>query len=263
MLQKKYKLKWLLLGLVFSSFILLQKEKPTLYIIGDSTVENGDGSGGTGHWGWGSFMRSYFDTTKIDVRNHAIGGRSSRTFITEGRWDTILPQLDKGDYVIIQFGHNDEGPLDDTASARGTIKGTGEESKEIYNPVGKTDEVVHSYGWYLRKYIREAKDKDAIPIICSPVPRNQWIEGKIKRANQDYGKWAEETAKAEGARFIDLNGLVADQYDELGREKVSGLFYGDHTHTNKAGAELIAATLINAIKNLRQTPLKDYLIKSK
>ena len=99
---------WFFLAiLVCSSFVLLKKEKPTLYIIGDSTVRNGDGRGGNSQWGWGSFIADYFDTTKIRVLNLAIGGRSSRTFITEGRWDKILNDLKKGDYVIMQFGHND------------------------------------------------------------------------------------------------------------------------------------------------------------
>ena len=127
---------------VLSSFTLIYfKPKPTLYIIGDSTVRNGDGTGNNQQWGWGSFMAGYFDTMKIAVRNHAIGGRSSRTFITEGRWDTIMKHLKKGDYVIMQFGHNDSGPLDDTARARGTIRGIGNESKEVYNPIRKKQEV--------------------------------------------------------------------------------------------------------------------------
>ena len=158
----------LLLALFFTacaSFILLQKEKPVFYIIGDSTVRNGDGTGKGSLWGWGSFMAQYFDTTKIKVQNDAIGGRSSRTFITEGRWDKILANLKKGDYVIMQFGHNDSGPLDDTARARGTIKGIGEESKEVYNPIMKKQEIVHTYGWYMRKYIRDAKAKGALSII--------------------------------------------------------------------------------------------------
>src|SRR5690242_20304706 len=109
--------------------------RPTLYIIGDSTVKNGKGKGDGGLWGWGNFLAEGFDTSKIAVRNFALGGRSSRTFITEGHWDDVLSQLKKGDYVIMQFGHNDGGPLDDTARARGTIKGTGEETRDIYNPI--------------------------------------------------------------------------------------------------------------------------------
>ena len=139
---------------VLSSFVLLQQQKPVFYIIGDSTVRNGDGTGKNQQWGWGSFMADYFDTTKISVANHAIGGRSSRTFLTEGRWDKIMSSLKKGDYIIMQFGHNDSGPLDDTARARGTIKGIGDDSKEVYNPIQKRQEVVYTYGWYMRKYIR-------------------------------------------------------------------------------------------------------------
>ena len=74
---------------VFSSFMFIEKEKPVFYIIGDSTVRNGDGTGKGNLWGWGNFIADYFDTTKIKIENHALGGRSSRTFITEGRWDKI------------------------------------------------------------------------------------------------------------------------------------------------------------------------------
>src|ERR1043165_1648253 len=100
---------------MLSSFMIMKKEKPVFYIIGDSTVRNGDGTGKNGQWGWGSYIAGYFDTTRISIRNEAMGGRSSRTFITEGRWEKIVANLKKGDYVIMQFGHNDSGPLDDTA----------------------------------------------------------------------------------------------------------------------------------------------------
>src|SRR5690242_12485375 len=156
----------------FCSFIILQKPKPVLYIIGDSTVKNGSGTGQQGLWGWGSFIADYFDTTRIGVENHAIGGRSSRTFITEGRWHRILAQLKPGDFVIMQFGHNDAGPLDDTARARGTIRGIGNDSAAIYNPIRKINEVVYTYGYYMRKYVDDAKAKGAIPIVCSLVPRD-------------------------------------------------------------------------------------------
>jgi lysophospholipase L1-like esterase len=241
-----------------SSFILF-KPKPTLYIIGDSTVRNGDGSGRNGQWGWGSFIAGYFDTSKISVQNLAIGGRSSRTFITEGRWDKIMADLKKGDYVIMQFGHNDSGPLDDTARARGTIKGTGTESKEIYNPITKKQEVVYSYGWYMRKYINDAKSKGAIPIVCSLIPRNQWEGDKVKRASDNYGKWAEEVAKSEGAYFIDLNNLIADEYDKLGKEKVASFFHGDHTHTGEPGARMNAEIVMDQLKKLKGVNLKKYI----
>lgn len=248
----------LLLLTIASSFMLRKKEKPVLYIIGDSTVRNGDGTGKNQQWGWGSFMADHFDTTKISIRNHAIGGRSSRTFITEGRWDKILVNLKKGDYVIMQFGHNDGGPLDDTARARGTIRGIGEETKEIYNPIMKKQEVVYSYGWYMRKYIRESKDKGAIPIVCSPIPRNDWKEGKVIRSTGSYAKWAKEVAEAEGAYFIDLNDLVALKYEEMGAEKVKPFFPVDHTHTNIDGAKLNAEIVTAALKEIKPGKLTKY-----
>ncbi|MCH5597228.1 GDSL-type esterase/lipase family protein [Niabella ginsengisoli] len=157
------------MSLVFLSFTILT-EKPVLYIIGDSTVKNGSGKGADQLWGWGSLIDTYFDTTKIDVQNHAIGGRSSRTFITEGRWEAILKTLKKGDFVIMQFGHNDGSPLDDTARARGTIKGIGNEHKDIYNPIRKINETVYTYGYYMRKYVQDAKTKGAIHYLFAGSP---------------------------------------------------------------------------------------------
>jgi lysophospholipase L1-like esterase len=257
--MKKSLAKMLLLLVVVTgfSFIVLQQSKPVLYIIGDSTVRNSDGSGRNNQWGWGSLMAPYFDTNKISVRNHAIGGRSSRTFITEGRWQRILDDLKPGDYVIMQFGHNDASPLDDTARARGTIRGTGEESKEIYNPITKKQEVVYTYGWYMRKYVNEAKAKGAIPIICSPVPRNNFKDGKVSRDN--YVGWAKSTADTTGAFFIDINTMIADEYEKLGPEKVTTFFPADHTHTNEEGAKLNVEKVVIGIKELKKCELKKYL----
>lgn len=115
---------------------------PTLFIIGDSTVKNGT----KGQRGWGEEIAAHFDPTKIKIANHAIGGRSSRTFLTEGRWETIRTNLKPGDFVLMQFGHNDGGAINDTSRARGTIKGVGEETQEIDNLMTKKHKVVHSFG---------------------------------------------------------------------------------------------------------------------
>ena len=236
------------------------KHKPVFYIIGDSTVRNGDGTGKNGQVGWGSVIDVYFDTSKISVRNLAIGGRSSRTFITDGRWDKILTDLQKGDFVIMQFGHNDGGALDDTARARGTIKGIGDDSVEIYNPIRKMKEVVHSYGWYMRRYANETKAKDATAIICSPIPRNDWKDGKVVRSTKDgYAFWAKQVAEQTGSYFIDLNEMIASQYEKMDTAKVSSFFPADHTHTNKEGAELNASIVIKEIKNLKKCKLRKYL----
>lgn len=258
-------MKKIIYVLLFASVALLSfsylKEKTVLYIIGDSTVKNGSGNGVDQLWGWGSLIDAYFDTTKISIRNHAIGGRSSRTFITEGRWDAILKTLKKGDYVIMQFGHNDGGPLDDTARARGTIKGIGNESRDIYNPIRKVNETVYTYGHYMRKYVNDAKAKGAIPVICSPVPRNNFKNGSVAREDKSYGLWAKQVAQQTGAYFIDLNALIADTYDKMGADAVKAFFPKDHTHPNLEGSQLNAGKVAEGIKSLRKDKLKKYLKK--
>ena len=247
--MKRFNL-FLALIVVLGFAFTLKMDRPTLYLIGDSTVKNGDGTGKNNQMGWGTVIDAYFDTSKINIRNHAIGGRSSRTFVTEGRWQKTLASLKPGDYVIIQFGHNDSGPLDDTARARGSLRGIGEDSTEIYNPILKMQEVVHSYGWYLRQYIREARQKGATAIVCSPIPRNDWKDGKVIRSNTSYALWAEQVAQEEKVSFIPLNHLVALKYEEMGMEVVKPFFPVDHTHTNMDGAKLNAAIVAGAIRAL-------------
>ncbi|WP_139418808.1 rhamnogalacturonan acetylesterase [Chryseobacterium mulctrae] len=247
----------LLVVFVGVSFKKIQ-DKPVLYIIGDSTVQNGSGKGSDLLWGWGSFMNLFLDTNKIEIQNHAKGGRSSRTFLTDGRWDSIMKTIKKGDYVLMQFGHNDGGELADTLRARGTIKGIGEESKDIYNSIRKVNETVYTYGYYIRKYANETKAKGAIPIIVSPVPRNKFDKnGKIEK--DQYGIWAQEVAKQTGAYFLDLNTMVIAKYEEMGSEKVKVFFPKDHTHTNEAGAILNAELVTKGIKDLKGCQLKKYI----
>src|SRR4030095_15953890 len=168
---------------------------PTLFIIGDSTVKNST----QGLQGWGGPIADLFDQTKIKVVNRARGGRSSRTFQTEGLWDQVLAELKPGDFVLMQFGHNDGGAINDESRARGSLRGIGNEVEEIDNLLTKKHEVVHTYGWDLRKYITDTKEKGATQIGVSPFPRNIWIEGKVKRASETYGGWAENVAKSQKA----------------------------------------------------------------
>jgi lysophospholipase L1-like esterase len=254
----KQKLLFLLcLFVVGSSFVLLQNSKPTLYIIGDSTVRNTNKE----QWGWGTSIADFFDSNKITISNQAMAGRSTRTFVKEGRWDKVLSTLKKGDYVMMQFGHNEGSKPDTTRGGyRGVLKGTGEDSVGLTWPDG-TQETVHSYGWYLKKFVREAKAKGATPIVLSMIPRNQFKEGKVQRAGKDYGLWAKEVAAAEGVLFIDLNTITADKYDAWGAEKVKEFFPGDHTHTNKEGAGVNAASVVEGIKLYSGNSLNQYLLK--
>jgi rhamnogalacturonan acetylesterase len=120
----------------------------------------------------------------------------------------------------------------------------------------ETREGVHTYGWYLKRFITETSAAGATPIVCSLVPRKIWTDGKIARNSQDYGKWAAEAARSGNAPFIDLNETIAREYDRLGEQQVDQLFADEHTHTNRAGAELNAAILVRA---LRELPLAQFL----
>jgi rhamnogalacturonan acetylesterase len=237
-----------------------KKVKPTLFIIGDSTVKNGSGKGEGGLWGWGDFMFQQLDTARITIKNFARGGRSSRTFITEGLWDQVLQGVKPGDYVIMQFGHNDGGAVNDNSRARGTIKGTGEETEEIDNILTKKHEIVHSFGWYIKKYISDTKARGATAIVCSPIPRNDWKDGSVLRASDDYGKWARESAVSGKAFFIDLNEMIAARYEKTGEKEVtSRYFLNEHTHTTREGAILNASVVAEGIGSIKKCSLRKYL----
>ena len=241
--------------IALSSFLVLPQRKPVLYIIGDSTVRNTNRP----QCGWGEMISELLDTTQLKVSNQAMAGRSTRTFIKEKRWEKVINAIQPGDFLIMQFGHN-EGSKPDTSKAgyRGVLRGTGNDSVSL-NWGDTLTEVVHSYGWYLRKFVREAKAKGATPVICSMIPRNQWADGKVKRADKDFGKWAEEIAKEEGVIFINLNAITADKYDAMGPEKVKEFFPGDHTHTNEAGARVNAASVAEGIRLQKTLTLNQYL----
>src|ERR1044071_7869278 len=136
----------LVAGYVLLSFSLLNAAtgdtnaaaKPTLWLIGDSTVRNNT----RGLQGWGDPIAAHFDTNKIRVLNRALGGRSSRTFFPKGLWEKVRAELQPGDFVIMQFGHNDGGGINANKS-RGSLKGVGDETQEI-TKTNDTKEVVHT-----------------------------------------------------------------------------------------------------------------------
>jgi len=231
------------------------KALPTLFLVGDSTVKVGT----KGQRGWGEEFAHFFNLSKINVVNRAIGGRSSRTFQTEGRWDKVLADLKPGDFVLVQLGTNDGGKINDNSRARATLPGVGEETEEIDNLLTKKHEVVHTFGWYMRKYATDTKAKGGTPILCSLVPRKIWTkDGKIERAAATYGAWTAKAAQDTGAYFVDLNEIVAQTYESLGEDKVNTLFADEHTHTTVAGAQVNAACVIAGLKGLKGDPLGKY-----
>ena len=235
---------------------------PTLFIVGDSTVKNGT----KGQQGWGDPIAALFYPAKIRVENHAMGGRSSRTFQTEGRWDKILAAAQPGDYVLIQMGHNDAGPLDDPQRARGSLPGVGDEAKEIDNPFTQKKEIVHTYGWYLRKYVNDAREKKMTPILLTPVPhcpQRQVEKGDVEKNR--YVVWSEEVAKAEKADFINLNQIVMSKYADLKPAEIKDGYFttADNTHTSSAGAALNAVCVAEGLRELKDCKLKEYLLPEK
>lgn len=228
---------------------------PTLWLAGDSTVSNSNRD----MVGWGNVIGARFNLSKINVINRGRGGRSSRTFHTEGLWDQLIHDARSGDYVLIQFGHNDGGPIDDAQRARGSLPGIGEESREIDNPVTKKHEVVHTYGWYLRKFIADARAKGITPILLSPVPRvpRSPVSGPATAPTGGHNLWVAQVAAEQGVEFIDLHNLVMNRYIGLTPEQIKGQYFvaADNTHTSRAGAELNADCVVEGLRTLKDSTL--------
>jgi lysophospholipase L1-like esterase len=227
---------------------------PTVFIVGDSTARN------QADLGWGDHFAHYFDTSRINIANRAHAGRSSRTFINEGSWDRVLAEMKPGDFVLIQMGHNDGGNLDGP-KARGSLKGLGEETKDVTLPDGHA-ETVHTYGWYIRKYIADTRAKKATPILLSLTIRNIWKDGPDGKPHieRDMGYDAElrQIAANQHVAFVDMATVEADRLEATGQEKTALLFPKDHTHTSAEGAELNAQSVAIALRNAH-SPLVAYL----
>ena len=255
--------------------------KPVVFITGDSTVKNKD-KDEDDMWGWGSVANTVFDEIKIDIVNAAMAGRSCRSYLNEGRWEKVYNSLKPGDFVLIQFGHNDISPID-KPKYRGAIA-TADDSCHVYrmqaakedltkqnvidqklksNTLVGSYEVVFSFGWYLKKFIQDVREKGATPILVSLTPRNEWPEGKMERRNDSYGVWYRQVVKDTGVEFVDLHNLAADFYDKKcgSKEKAKKYFKKDHTHTSLLGAKINAKCVAQGLK-ANNSPLAKYL-KSK
>ena len=254
--------------------------KPVVFFTGDSTVKNADNDD-DGMWGWASQAATVFDESKITLFNAARAGRSTRSFLREGLWDEVYNSLQPGDFVTIQFGHNDICPITD-AKARGVIPGT-KDTLHIYKMDNGTYEVVYSFGWYLRKFIDDVREKGATPILVSLTPRNEWPGGKIERRDGSYGKWYREVVEQTGVEFIDLHNISADFLDKKFSKPLSSkemsdkeqrkaaeerikakagakYFKKDHTHTSKAGAQMNAQSFAKGLRQ-NKSELAKYLKK--
>lgn len=231
---------------------------PMLFIVGDSTVHNAHRV----QRSWGDVIDAHFATNRIRVENHALGGRSSRTFITQGWWDLVIKAAKPGDFVLIQMGHNDAGPLDDTSRARGSLRSAGEETQEIFNPITQQKETVHTYGWYLRKYVADARAAGMTPILCTPIPHcpDEPVKpGDVE--NSDYVRLTALVAETEKVPLVDINRLTMSEYAKLRPEEIKAKYFtpADGAHTSVAGAELNARSVVKGLQLLKGCPLADYL----
>ncbi len=235
-----------------------EKGKPVVFITGDSTVKNADKEE-DGMWGWGSQAATVFDEKKITIVNCAMAGRSCRTYLNEGRWDKVYNSVQPGDYVLIQFGHNDFGELD-KPKYRGEIFSTAD-TCHVYHLKDKgTYEMVYSFGWYLKKFIDDVRERGGTPVLVSLTPRNEWPNGKIERRNDTYGRFYREVVEATGVDFIDMHNITADFLDRKcgSKEKAMKYYKRDHTHTSLLGARTNAKSMAKGLKKSNCT-LKNYL----
>lgn len=234
---------------------------PTVFIVSDSTARNST------DLGWGDHFAQFFDTSRINVANRAIAGRSARSYIDEGHWTATLAEMKSGDYLLLQMGHNDGSDLGG-AKPRGDLKGIGDDTEDVAQTTGPYAgrvETIHTFGWYLRKMIDDAKAKGVQPILLTPTIRNIWkapdgspcgaatqptcpSNSHIER-DFGYNDWIRQVAAQEQIPVLELGNTEADKLEALGPEKTAPLFPIDHTHTSPVGANLVAETVAAVIRS--------------
>lgn len=222
--------------------------KPTIFLIGDSTMANKPLEDNPER-GWGQMLPLYFKK-EVPIENYAVNGRSTKSFIDEHRWDTVLSKLKPGDWVLIQFGHNDAKIKDSTRYAA---------------PDG-------AYKTNLERFVKEARAKGANPVLITPVVRRNFIDGVQKDNHGDYPAAVKAVAKALDVPLIDLlkssSALVSAEGDtgsvKMFRTTPAGHYntlpngITDNTHFSVYGASKIAALVAGDIR-AQQLPLAAYL----
>lgn len=229
----------LLTCLFLFSFFTLQKKRIRVYLIGDSTMSIKQVKAYP-ETGWGMPFTAFFDST-VQVDNRAQNGRSTRSFMTENRWQPVVDQLQEGDYVLVQFGHNDEVP-----------------TKATYTkPSAFTANLV--------KYITDTKSKRAIPVLITPVARRKFdAAGHIMGTHDAYSALVRTVAQQQRVALIDLDKISQQLLEKMGSENSKLLFNyvepGEHpnypqgkqddTHFSELGARKMAELVLAQIKAL-------------
>ena len=179
------------------------------------------------------------------MSNQAVGGRSARSFTREGRFNTIANQVKPGDWVIIEFGHNDGGGLGSGDNGRTDCGGTGDETcTSVYNGVTET---VLTFPKYLENATKMFKSKGANVIISSQTPNNVWEGGSYSYSPSRFVGYAKLAAEKAGVHYIDHGAYVADIYKTKGKDVVNSWYPNDHTHTSPAGASVVAQAFFKAV----------------
>jgi lysophospholipase L1-like esterase len=226
------------IALTLVAFLPIQK-KTTVYLIGDSTMCDYDPARAP-LTGWGMPFRYFFDSS-VTIDNRAKGGRSTRTFLSENRWQPVAESLHEGDYVLMQFGHNDEAKE--------------EKYKDRYTPVA-------DYRTNLIRFITETKAKKANPVLITPVSRMRFKDGQQQQTHEEYTAAMYEVAKLHNVPLIDLDKKSRELYQQLGEENTKLLFMqlapGEHpaypegqkdnTHFNEYGARRIAELVLAGLR---------------
>ncbi|HEX8568297.1 MAG TPA: rhamnogalacturonan acetylesterase [Pyrinomonadaceae bacterium] len=236
---------------VLNAFAFAQKQPITVYLAGDSTMA-GKKPEKRPETGWGEMLQAYFDAEKVKIENHAQNGRSTRTFISENRWQTIVDKLKKGDYVFIQFGHNDQS----------------KEKVDRYTPP-------EDYRKNLIKFIEEVSAKNANPVLLTPVMRRKFdAEGKFVDQHGVYPGIVREVAREYKTPLIDMHRTSEKVLVRYGVEESKKLFLqlqagenpnypngvNDNTHFNPRGAEEMVKLAVEGIKE-QKIGLRKYLKK--
>ncbi len=204
------------------------ESKPAVFFIGDSTVRNVTTPGQSG---WGEPLIALFDAAKINPVNRALGGRSSRTFITEGLWDNVLAELKPGDFVLMQFGHNDGGSLYQ-GRARASLKGIGDQTEDVILEASENPKRPH-LRLVSAPLHRDAKAKGAVPSSC------RWSRAHLERNKTHLPAPVRITAdgpkKPHGTKAYSSSTctrFVTRHYESVGEQTVEPSIFGqDHTHT--------------------------------
>jgi len=230
---------------VFLSAVSAVLSVPNLYLVGDSTMALHPASEGLGLVGWGVQFPSF--TTGITVVNKAVSGRSARSYWREGKWAAVQALLTTGDYVVIEFGHNDGGSPD--TSDRASVVGDGSATQTVTLADG-TVEVVQTFPTYLKWMIDGAISKGATPIISSQTPNNPYegVDTIVNPVPNRFEGYASGAATAKGVPFVSHWTGTISYYEKLGKATVDGYFPVDHTHTNAAGATSVAWAFLSALK---------------